>query len=144
MGVGAPGGLGVFDPAGTHVVTCSDDETIRIWPMDGGEPLVLRADPVDEMWTCAFSPDGSRIVSVSHPGHTAIIWTNIEPIASPDDPALWMATSYCIPVERRMELLGVSEDTAYKNYRRCRQRVAAAPGSGAPGISGLDNGSKNN
>jgi len=130
VGAGAPGGHGAFNAAGTHVVTCSDDRTIRIWPLndhgDAIEPVILRAEPLDEMWSCAFSPDGRTVVSTSHTGHTAMIWRNIEPITSPDDPVLWQATNYCLPIERRIELLGVSENRARANYRRCQERVAAA------------------
>lgn len=41
-----------------------------------------------------------------------------------DDPRLWSATNYCIPIDRRIELLGLSEDQARRDRQRCLDRVA--------------------
>jgi len=46
--------------------------------------------------------------------------------ATLDDPRLWTATSYCMPIERRVELLGVSEDQARRDRQRCLERVERA------------------
>jgi hypothetical protein len=43
-----------------------------------------------------------------------------------DDPRLWTATAYCPPVERRVKLLGVTEDQAARDLDRCLERIALA------------------
>ncbi|CAG7850026.1 SubName: Full=Related to WD40-repeat protein (Notchless protein) {ECO:0000313/EMBL:CCA75486.1} [Serendipita indica DSM 11827] len=55
-----------FSPDGSRVVSCSDDQTIRLWYADTGEqvgrPLRGHSDLVRAV---AFSPDGSQVVSGS-------------------------------------------------------------------------------
>jgi WD40 repeat protein/predicted Ser/Thr protein kinase len=117
---------GAFDPDGRRVVTISDDKTIRVWNADGsGEPVVVRVPEVDA-FSVAFSPDGTHIVSTSHAGHTVWIWPDLEPLDGPDDPKLWLATSHCLSIEQRIELLGVSEAFARDSLADCRRRVHAA------------------
>jgi WD40 repeat protein len=93
-------------------------------------PLVLTGHS-DEVWSVAFSADGRRIASASE-DRTIRLWSDLEPIA-PSDPRLWTFTSYCLSVERRKELLGVSEEVARTLHERCLRRVAEA---GAPAVSG--------
>ncbi|KAF7349660.1 WD40 repeat-like protein [Mycena sanguinolenta] len=55
-----------FSPDGSHIVSGSADETVRLWDaktgQQVGEPLVGHTNYV---WSVAFSPDGSHIVSGS-------------------------------------------------------------------------------
>jgi WD40 repeat protein len=75
-----------FSPDGTRIVTTSFDATARVWDAaTGKEIMVLRGTgellsllPVpksheDAVWSAAFSPDGSRIVTASR-DKTARIW----------------------------------------------------------------------
>ncbi|KYF94708.1 hypothetical protein BE20_05765 [Sorangium cellulosum] len=118
--------LGVaFSPDGTRIATGSQDDTVRVWHADGaGEPLVLRASdaPINAV---AFSPDGQRIVAAAD-DRVVRVWTDLEELRSVDDPKLWAATTYCMPVDRRMELLRVPEAAARASREACVRRVEAA------------------
>ncbi|XXX41697.1 protein kinase [Sorangium sp. So ce117] len=121
-----------FSSDGKRVVTSSEDGTIRVWNADGtGEALVLR-DSESPVNSVAFSPDGKRIVSGSD-DKVVRLWTDLEPLHGVDDPKLWTATTYCMPIERRIELLRVPETMARAHQEDCLRRVeaarVAAPGS---------------
>jgi WD40 repeat protein len=110
-----------FSPDGSRIVSASRDKTIRVWQFIGtGEPIILNGHelPVTQ---ARFSPDGRRIVS-SSADHTVRIWYDLVP-ATLDDPRLWMATSYCMPAKRRVELLHVSPEQAERDRQRCLERV---------------------
>jgi WD40 repeat protein len=113
-----------FSPDGRSIVSASRDNTIRIWQADGsGEPIVLIGHDL-AVKLARFSPDGRRIASASS-DHTVRVWHDLAP-ATLDDPRLWTATAYCLPVERRIKLLGVSENQAELDRQRCRERVERA------------------
>ncbi len=135
VGAGSPGGAGAFSPDGARIVTISDDTTLRVWSADGrGEPAILRMPDVDA-WSAAFSPDGKHIVTSSHSRgdpatgkvtHWATVWPTFEPLKSPNDAELWLATRFCPPVDLRMELLGSSKEEAAEQLKACQDRVDAA------------------
>jgi WD40 repeat protein len=119
-----------FSPDGRQIVTASGDGAVRIWSADGtGGPLILRGHEGVVEWA-AFSPNGRQIVTASA-DKTVRIWADLEPLPSPESPALWQATAYCLPVDRRVALLNVTEAQARADDRTCRRRVenmlAAAP-----------------
>jgi WD40 repeat protein len=63
-----------FSPDGKHIVSGSEDETIRIWDADTGQSLMGPLEGhQDSVWSVAFSPDGKRIVSGSE-DKTIRIW----------------------------------------------------------------------
>jgi WD40 repeat protein/serine/threonine protein kinase len=113
-----------FSPDGRYIVATSRDKTIRIWRADGtGEPVVLAGH---DLWVnkARFSPDGRRIVSASDDG-TVRVWHDLAPAAL-DDPRLWTATTYCMPIELRRALLRSSEQMARRDRQRCLERVEQA------------------
>ncbi|XXT24106.1 protein kinase [Sorangium sp. So ce429] len=119
-----------FSPDGKRIVTASQDRTARIWSADGtGEPTMLK-DSDYPINYAAFSPDGKRIVTASDDSGVRV-WTDLDPLRGIDDPKLWTATTYCMSVERRIELLRVTEDTARLSLEACLRRVAEAHAAAA-------------
>jgi hypothetical protein len=67
----------------------------------------------------------ARLVTPSQ-DKTAPVWSDLVPLRSADDPRLWLATPYCPSIERRIELLNVSEPTARADQEACERRTAEA------------------
>jgi hypothetical protein len=53
------------------------------------------------------------------------VWHDLAPFAL-DDPRLWAATSYCMPIDRRIKLLSTSTEQAERDRKRCLANVARA------------------
>jgi hypothetical protein len=74
---------------------------------------------------------GRRIVAASD-DKTVIVWSDLDPRSGADDPRLWAATRYCMPLEIRARLLGFPEEQNRADLERCQRRVrevrASAPG----------------
>jgi WD40 repeat protein/serine/threonine protein kinase len=114
-----------FGPDGKHIVTASNDKTVRIWSADGsGAPLIIRGYEAPTT-QATFSPDGYR-VAVASSDKTVKIWADLVALRGPDDHKLWTATSYCLPAERRVELLHASDDVARADQQVCERRVHEA------------------
>ncbi|UQA56986.1 protein kinase domain-containing protein [Polyangium aurulentum] len=113
-----------WSPDGKRIVTASQDKTVRVWNADNAEMLlVFRGD--DAFNHAAFGPDGKRIVAVSD-DKTVSVWSDVEPLHSAEDLRLWTATSYCMPIEHRIEILDVPEATARNDQKDCLHRVEEA------------------
>ncbi len=52
----------IFAPDGKTIATASDDRTVRLWPLDMGEPKILEGH-TDEVWAAAYSPDGKLLAT---------------------------------------------------------------------------------
>ncbi|WP_437931546.1 protein kinase [Sorangium sp. So ce291] len=135
-----------FSPDGTRILIASKDSKVHIWNADGtGKPLVL-TESDSEVTAVAFSPDGKgiAIASIESGKPVVNVWSDLNPPQGVGDPRLWTATAYCMPLERRVELLGVDEAAARTDREACLLRVkearAAALGP-QPGSAGHPGGS---
>jgi hypothetical protein len=63
---------------------------------------------------------------------TIVIWSDLEPLRDANDPRLWAATSYCMPLEVRQRLLGFSDEQSRIDLERCQRRVREAEPPSAP------------
>ncbi len=118
-----------FSPAGDRVASASKDGSVRVWPIAGDAAPVTLAGHEQWVTQARFSADGQRLVSASKDG-TVRVWNDLAPVA-PDDPRLWSRSGYCMPISRRIALLGVSEQMAADNRTRCREQVRAHHGAPA-------------
>lgn len=82
----------VFSSDSRLLASCSQDRTVRLWQIDGGECQVLRGH-TDEVFAAAFHPDGRRLATTGRdraiwlwdlarseevarlPGHTSYVWS---------------------------------------------------------------------
>jgi len=62
-----------FAPDGRTIVSCSDDETIRVWEVSTGLELLRLEEDENPVHCVAFSPDGKTIASAMDNG-TALLW----------------------------------------------------------------------
>ncbi|MDI3288009.1 protein kinase [Polyangium sp. 15x6] len=114
-----------MSPDGTRIATASADTTVRVFHADGsGQPFVLGGSPL-AIVRADWSPDGKHIAQLSDE-KVIRVWRAVEPFTGPDDARLWRATSYCIPVPIRRELLHVTEAEAQRDHEACERRVAEA------------------
>jgi eukaryotic-like serine/threonine-protein kinase len=81
-----------FSTDSLRLATCSQDRTVRVWPIDGGACQVLRGH-TDDVFAVAFHPDGTRLASAGRDravwlwdltrgeevarlqGHTSFVWS---------------------------------------------------------------------
>jgi WD40 repeat protein len=62
-----------FSPDGSHIVSGSDDKTVRLWGAQTGKDIAKMEDHTGSVSSVAFSPDGSQILSGSY-DNTVRLW----------------------------------------------------------------------
>ena len=114
-----------YSPDGTRIATGSGDTVVRVFAADGsGEPFVLASTPL-AVRHVIWSPDGRYIAHHSEE-KVARVWPAVRPLSGPGDARLWRATSYCIPVRLRVDILHVTDAEARKDQEACEHRVKVA------------------
>jgi WD40 repeat protein/serine/threonine protein kinase len=60
---------------GEHIITASEDGTVRLWEAaTGHERVAIQAADRDELFAAALSPDGKRIISLTKAGPSPTVW----------------------------------------------------------------------
>ncbi|HRI65878.1 MAG TPA: protein kinase [Polyangium sp.] len=114
---------------GQRIFTADQDKLLRMWNADGtGESIILHRSP-GWLKTSDLSPDGKKLVVPAWDGTIAIL-SDLERLSGPNDPRLWSATTYCLPIAERVKRLGVSEDIAKVDQDACLRRVVEAQNAG--------------
>jgi WD40 repeat protein len=62
-----------YSPDGTHIVSASDDKTLKVWDAQTGQQLATLTGHSEGVKACGYSPDGTRIVSASW-DNTLKVW----------------------------------------------------------------------
>jgi WD40 repeat protein len=113
-----------FHPDGRRIAAGFLDKSVVIWNADGvGDPVVLYGH-TEGVSSATFSSDGRRLYTGGIDS-TIRIWSDFTPLL-PDDPRLWQATNYCVPLDLLEKLIGVDAAFADAIHARCVARVAAA------------------
>merc|ERR1719272_1095810 len=69
-----------FSTDGSVFATVSDDGTLVIWEIGGAEPICRLSSPqIEPLASCAFSPEGTKLVAGGKSGHI-LIW-DLLPVA---------------------------------------------------------------
>lgn len=117
-----------FSPDDARFLTFTPYGHFRVRNANGeGAPFVLGGTSL-AAGQALFSPDGTKIV-LTREDKFVWVWPDIRPFSGTDDSRLWPITSYCIPHDKRVEILGVSPDQARTDEQACKDRVAAVRAS---------------
>ncbi|ACL66930.1 serine/threonine protein kinase with WD40 repeats [Anaeromyxobacter dehalogenans 2CP-1] len=113
---------------GRRWALASSDGTVRVYPRDGsGDPLVLRAHD-GAVGNAAFSPDGTELATVSADGTARVSTVDWGRLRA----ALRAATSACLPVAHRIQVLGEARVEAERRFADCETAHGRVPPPRAP------------
>eukprot|EP01047_Picozoa_sp_COSAG01_P086943 COSAG01_NODE_19781_length_989_cov_2.187640_1_plen_177_part_01 len=118
---------------GTRALTCSDDQTARLWDLsDGGKELLKLVGHTSWIWGCSLSADGTRALTCSD-DQTARLWDLSDGGKDPAPGVGMMALSHVAEVKH--ELLEHDDDKVSSHTQgpcavtsRLAQQAARAAG----------------
>ena len=64
----------VFSPDITLVLSASSDKTLKLWDVKTGAGVRTFKGPSVGVEDCAFTPDGTKAISVSSQDKTQVLW----------------------------------------------------------------------
>jgi WD40 repeat protein len=102
-------------PDGRHVVTGSEDHTVRIWDLSGAIPVVTRLEGHNgDVASLAISEDGRRVVTASPEDNTARVWdlSGTTPVLTLLEGHSGSVTSVAITANGRRVVTGSKDNTA--------------------------------
>ncbi|HRI70417.1 MAG TPA: WD40 repeat domain-containing protein, partial [Polyangium sp.] len=114
----------VWSPDGSRIAAASE-RVIYVWNADGsGIPLFLEGH-TDRIHQLHWCPDGKCIVSSAYDG-TVRVWSNVSNVPSFEqlNNELWSASTFCLSLEQRRDVLGVADDVARRGLDTCRKKNA--------------------
>ena len=118
-----------FSPDGHRLASTSEDQTVRLWDADTGQPIgAPLTGHTDAVSGVAFSPDGHRLASASADG-TVRLWNadTGQPLGAP-------LTGFGVPLtDRTNAVMGVA-------FSPDGHRLAAASAGGAVLLWNADDG----
>ncbi len=121
-------------PKGDWIAAASFDGTAWAWPAPkkdasvqdsgtGSAPVVLSGHR-DRVLAVAFAPQDAADypLATASSDATVRLWRDLRPIQSDDD-RLWRRAQYCMSIDRRQRLLGLSRALAAQQFSHCLRRV---------------------
>ena len=118
-------------PDGTTLASASWDRTIRLWPLNGGEPRVLEGH-TQNVNGIAFTPDGHALISAGYDA-TVRIW----PLPGPGSPAVITLPSplNAVVVAQDGEIIAAGADGKVFFLSPQGLRTGEVEGAGTPVIA---------
>jgi WD40 repeat protein len=107
-------------------MTTSEDDRARLFRASDGVEIAVLRDHGDDVLTGEWSRDGDWIVTGSADGTARVIPGSESALLS----RLWGVTSYCLSSEKRVQMLGASEDSAWHGYKECLSHPGRGGGGG--------------
>lgn len=109
-----------LSPDGRRLLTTTPYGKVRVRYAEGeGFPFVFDGISL-AIAHAVYSPRGDRI-ALTYEDKFAWVWPGVKPFTNTNDMRLWKTTSYCIPAELRVELLGGAPADAALAVEACRR-----------------------
>ncbi len=117
-----------WSPDGRRILSASE-LALHVWNADGsGIPRVLEGHTA-RIHQIHWSVDGTSVVSSAIDG-TVRVWSNVgvAPTVTALSNELWRASAFCMSIDQRRDILGVTEEMARQDLDNCQRKVVQAQG----------------